>query len=77
MRQERAIGWRLLDELPECERVVKEGGFIIHRFGADVGEGVTTGAEDPHAILPSPDWGYEAVRYQESGKWVVKYWKQV
>jgi SAM-dependent methyltransferase len=72
-----AIGWHLLDELPECERVVKGGGFIIHRLGADVGEGVTTGDEDLHAVLTSPAWGYEAVRYKETGRWKVKYWKQV
>ena len=68
----RAIGWQLEDELKEAERIVKEGGVIVHCTGMAVE------AENPiHARLTSPDWGYEVGPYQEGIDLKTKYWKHL
>ena len=67
-----ALGWRLEDELREFERVVKEGGCIIHCPGT----AETVAEEDHHSRLISSDWGYEYSRYKEADGWKRKYWKQ-
>jgi ubiquinone/menaquinone biosynthesis C-methylase UbiE len=66
-----ALGWRLGAELREFERVVKEGGFIIHCPGtAEIAS-----EEDQHKRLVA--WGYEFSRYREADGWKRKYWKQI
>jgi hypothetical protein len=59
-----ALGWRLEDELRECERVVKEGGCIIHCAGGH------------RETLESPDWGYSFSLYQEPDGPKTKHWKK-
>ena len=67
-----ALGWHLEDELAEFERVVKEGGFIIHCPGT----AETVVEEDQHSRLISSDWRYKLSRYKEADGWKRKYWKQ-
>jgi SAM-dependent methyltransferase len=68
-----ALGWHLEDELPEFERVVKPGGYIIHCPGTAASSG-----DDPtHTALVSLEWGYEAAAYQEPDGTKRKYWVQV
>ena len=68
-----ALGWRLEDELREFERVVRNGGFIIHCPGT----AETEAEEEQHRRLISPDWGYAFSRYQAPDGWKRKYWKRV
>lgn len=68
-----ALGWRLQDELRELERVVKQGGYLVHCPGT----AETPREEGQHRALTSPQWGYEFSRYQESDGWKRKYWKVV
>ena len=72
-----AIGWRLEDELEEIERVVKKGGFIIHRPGASEDAIELQGDENLHRRLTSSKWQYEFTQYKESDGWKIKYWKQI
>ena len=72
-----AIGWRLEDELKEIERVVKKGGFIIHRPGASEDAIELQGDENLHRHLTSSKWQYEFTRYKEADGWKIKYWKQM
>ena len=68
-----ALGWHMVNELREFERVVKKGGDIIHCPGtADIPD-----EEAQHRRLISPDWGYDFSGYQESDGWKRKYWKQL
>lgn len=68
-----ALGWRPVAELAEFERVVKDGGFIIHCPGT----AENPGEEEQHLRLISTDWGYQFSRYREADGWKRKYWKQV
>ncbi|UCB44104.1 MAG: methyltransferase domain-containing protein [Dehalococcoidales bacterium] len=68
-----ALGWRLKDELEEFERLVKNGGVIVHCPGTPE----TVDAEEQHSLLVSPTWGYEYSRYRESDGWKRKYWKKL
>lgn len=67
-----ALGWQLEKELPELERVVKRGGWVIHCPGAADGA-----EEDIHQTLVSARWGYAWARYEEADGLKRKYWKQV
>jgi len=68
-----ALGWRLEDELRECERIVKKGGFVIHCPGtAEI-----AAEEDQHARLISAGWQYKFSRYKQVDGWKRKYWKQL
>lgn len=66
-----ALGWRLEEELKEFERVVRNGGYIIHCPGTAEGE------EKQHSRLVSSEWRYEFSRYKEVDGWKRKYWKQL
>ena len=68
----RAIGWRLEEELPEIERVVKPGGVALHLFGM------------PHPAPPDEELdqillahGYQPGTYQEGSALKRKYSKQI
>jgi len=64
-----AIDWQLDKELRELERVVKNGGYVIHCPGtAD-----TPSDEIVHSDLVKN--GYEFSRYKEADSWKRKYWK--
>jgi SAM-dependent methyltransferase len=68
-----ALGWQLENELREFERVVRPGGHIIHCPGtAEI-----PSEEEQHRRLVSAESGYRSARYQETGGWKRKYWKQV
>jgi ubiquinone/menaquinone biosynthesis C-methylase UbiE len=69
-----ALGWQLEGELQEFERVIREGGFIIHCPGTAE---ESLNDEHKHQRLVSEDWQYEYSRYQEADGWKRKYWKQV
>ncbi len=66
-----ALGWKLEDELKEFERVVKEGGSIIHCPGSAVKD--TSG--NIHDVLISLEWGYRDSIYDEANGKKRKYWK--
>jgi SAM-dependent methyltransferase len=68
-----ALGWRLDEELQEFERVVKQGGCIVHCPGADE----SPDGEETHARLVSAEWGYKVARYEAPDGWKRKYWKQI
>jgi ubiquinone/menaquinone biosynthesis C-methylase UbiE len=69
-----ALGWKLEDELPEFERVVKPGGYIIHCPGT----ALSAGDDDAtHLALISPQWAYAVAEYQQPDGPKRKYWKQV
>ena len=68
-----ALGWHLEEELPEIERVVKPGGFIIHCPGT----ALSAGEDDPtHTSLVSPTWDYQVSVYSEPDGPKRKYWKK-
>lgn len=66
-----ALGWRIHEELPEMERVVREGGHIIHCPGTSLLEGDS----HVHRTLTSSAWGYACAIYEESDGSKRKYWK--
>ena len=68
-----ALGWRLEDELKEFERVVKEGGTIIHCPGSAVKD---TGG-NIHDVMISREWGYRDSIYDEANGKKRKYWKNL
>jgi len=68
-----ALGWRLDDELPEFERVVKPGGFIIHCPGTPD----HPSCNEVHEALTSPRWGYRFARFELPDGRKRKYWKQL
>ena len=68
-----AIGWQLEEELPEMERVVCPGGFVIHCPGTLASEGSTGN----HMVLTSPSWNYNYSVYEEADGSKRKYWKQL
>lgn len=56
-----ALGWNLVAELKEIERVVKPGGYAIHLLWSE------EKYDNPiHEVLCSPSWGYAC---QESKKY--------
>jgi hypothetical protein len=65
-----ALGWNLEEELREFERVVCQGGFIIHCPGTSAHE------EEKHLRLVSTDWQYEYLWYEAPDGRKRKYWKQ-
>jgi ubiquinone/menaquinone biosynthesis C-methylase UbiE len=67
-----ALGWSLEDELAEFERVVRQGGHIIHCPGT----AECAAEEDTHRRLVSAEWGYAHARYREADGWKRKYWKE-
>lgn len=67
-----ALGWRLEQELKEFERVVKEGGTIIHCPGSAVKD--TSG--NIHDVMISSEWGYRDSVYDEANGKKRKYWKR-
>jgi ubiquinone/menaquinone biosynthesis C-methylase UbiE len=65
-----ALGWRLKGELLEFERVVRNGGFIIHCPGT---------ADNPSEEVIHNELlknGYDFDRYKEADGWKRKYWKR-
>ena len=68
-----ALGWELERELPEMERVVTRGGFVIHCPGTSASEGSTGN----HMVLTSPPWNYRFSVYEESDGSKRKYWKEL
>jgi len=65
-----AIGWNLLEELKEIERVVKPGGYVIHLLHSD-----NTQDNPFHDILVSSQWNYTCLRVEEGGKLKLRYYK--
>lgn len=63
-----ALGWSLLDELREIERVVRPGGTAIHFSGMPVDENGPI-----HQVITSAKWGYECQQYCNQGAWHCKY----
>ena len=68
-----ALGWELERELREFERVVRNGGYIIHCPGTAVKDN----SGDIHEMLISPEWGYRYEVYSEADGEKRKYWKKV
>ena len=68
----RAIGWRLTEELPEIERVVRPGGTALHLYG--VPHPAPDGDEFHHKLLAR---GYQPGTYREGPALNRKYWKQI
>jgi len=68
-----ALGWKLDRELREFERVVRNGGYIIHCPGTSVGDNSGSTRE----VLLSPEWGYSFKVYSEAGGDKRKYWKKL
>lgn len=68
-----ALGWKLEEELPEFERVVKKGGFVIHCPGTAVSQK----PEEIHEVLISPEWNYRFKVYSEADGDKIKYWKTI
>jgi ubiquinone/menaquinone biosynthesis C-methylase UbiE len=66
-----ALGWKLESELPEFERVVKPGGFIIHCPGTLAADN----SGNIHEKLIS--WGYSFSNYFETDGEKRKYWKEL
>jgi len=64
-----AIGWKLDEELPEIERVVKPGGTAMHLFGA------STAAENPLRELLIAE-GYSEDTYEPGLLRLLRYWQQ-
>ena len=66
-----ALGWQLRDELMEFERVVENGGYIIHCPGTvdDPSE------EEIHNELLKNNYSFD--KYKEADGWKRKYWKKV
>jgi len=68
-----AIGWNLLDELMEIERVVKPNGYAIHLFRV-----LDDRTDNPlHNILISLEWGYSYTEYKGQEKLKFKYQKNI
>ncbi len=65
-----AIGWNLLEELKEIERVVKPGGHVIHLLHSD-----NTQDNPFHDTLVSSLWNYTCLRAEEGGKLKLRYYK--
>jgi len=68
-----AIGWNLVDELREVERIVKPNGYVIHLFknaDADVEAG-----KKFHNLLTSSEYNYECKRFQDTSRSKLKYHK--
>ena len=68
-----ALGWRLDSELREFERVVGNGGHIIHCPGTPLEDN----SGSIHEVLISPEWGYSFGVYSETDGDKRKYWKQL
>jgi len=67
-----ALGWELKDDLQEFERVVKNGGYIVHCPG--------TSRTSPKEELTHREilkHGYDFDKYKETNGWKRKYWKRV
>jgi SAM-dependent methyltransferase len=68
-----AIGWRLEQELPEIERVVRPGGWAVHLMS-----GQEDGDDNPiFTTLTSPAWGYQVTRLGGGGVLEVMFLKEV
>ena len=65
-----AIGWNLLDELKEIERVVKPGGHVIHLLHSD-----HTQDNPYHDTLVSSQWNYTCLRAEEGKVLKLRYYK--
>jgi SAM-dependent methyltransferase len=68
-----ALGWKLEEELPEMERVVKRGGCILHCPGSSANDS----SGGVHETLLAEPWYYEHSIYEESDGKKRKYWKKV
>ena len=67
-----AIGWNLLEELKEIERVVKTGGCAIHLLQSD------KELADPfHETLTSSPWNYTCLQGIEEEKMKLRYYKSL
>lgn len=67
-----AIGWKLQDELPEIERVVKPGGIAVHLF-----EMPDSAQPDNPLFNELVKHGYQSGTYQEGHTRIRRYWKQI
>ena len=67
-----AIGWNLLRELEEIERVIKPGGHAIHLLQSD---------EQPeipfYETLTSSPWNYTCLRDEDKEKIKMRYYKKI
>ena len=63
-----AIGWSLLEELREIERVMRPSGVSIHFSGMPVDENGLI-----HSAIVSDRWGYQCKQYRNQGAWHCKY----
>lgn len=67
-----AIGWNLLEELKEIERVVKPAGYAIHLFFSD------TKQDNPfHNILVSSSWNYKFLQGDAKNDMKLRYVKKM
>jgi len=67
-----AIGWNLVEELEEIERVVKPGGHAIHLLMADKQQENTF-----HEILVSAPWNYSCIQEEDQEKKKLRYIKMI
>jgi ubiquinone/menaquinone biosynthesis C-methylase UbiE len=68
-----AIGWNLMKELPEIERVVRPGGLAIH-----LARSIEKETDNPfHDTLISSDWNYKFIKYEDTAGIRLKYFKTV
>lgn len=63
-----AIGWNLMEELHEIQRVLKQGGHAIHLMQTDEKE------KNPlHETLTSSPWNYTCMREKEGDRIKLRY----
>ncbi|RLD91312.1 MAG: hypothetical protein DRJ29_14255 [Bacteroidetes bacterium] len=67
-----AIGWNLLEELKEIERVVKPGGHAIHLLQSN-----EKLASPFHETLTSPPWNYTCIHDGNEEKMKLRYFKSL
>lgn len=67
-----AIGWNLLEELKEIERVIKTGGYAIHLLQSD-----EELAYPFHETLTSSPWNYTCLQGIEEEKMKLRYYKSL
>lgn len=67
-----AIGWNLMEELKELERVVKPGGYAVHLLRSDEKQ------ENPfHDILVSSSWNYTCLQSDVEKGMQIRYIKKI
>ena len=67
-----AIGWNLLEELKEIERVIKHGGHAIHLLQSN-----EKLASPFHETLTSPPWNYSCLQEGDEKKMKLRYFSLI